>query len=351
MKTMSETPNEMPDNATDRPLVTFALFAYNQEKYIREAVEGAFAQTYEPLEIILSDDCSSDKTYEIMQEMAGAYEGPHEVRLRQSEVNNGILAHFFNVVSESQGTHLVVAAGDDISYPERTLKSIEEMARKNLDALSGVGEKIGSEISRRMSPNTENLGFRRESALNNLCLQRIHGATACYRRAALPENSDNIPYILFEDTFLEMWYGLTNGNVGFSNSTFIKYRIHEGNTGTGNKKKVEKIHEIYLSEASLCRQKKLYAEVLVYLLQTIKRNYPDKHSEHQNTILEKVQYLLYRSKFYELNFLQRIKLLKLAKKHESFSGLLIRIFGLNAYSYSKKIKILVSLRHELKKKS
>ena len=45
----------------DRPLVTFALFAYNQEQYIREAVEGAFSQTYEPLEIILSDDCSSDR--------------------------------------------------------------------------------------------------------------------------------------------------------------------------------------------------------------------------------------------------------------------------------------------------
>jgi len=49
---------------TDRPLVTFALVAYNQEQYIREAVEGAFAQTYEPLEIILSDDCSSDRTVE-----------------------------------------------------------------------------------------------------------------------------------------------------------------------------------------------------------------------------------------------------------------------------------------------
>ena len=53
----------------DRPLVTFALFAYNQEQYIREAIEGAFAQTYQPLEIILSDDCSTDRTFEIMREM------------------------------------------------------------------------------------------------------------------------------------------------------------------------------------------------------------------------------------------------------------------------------------------
>lgn len=54
---------DTPPTALDHPLVTFALLAYSQEKYIREAVEGAFAQTYEPLEIILSDDCSSDRTY------------------------------------------------------------------------------------------------------------------------------------------------------------------------------------------------------------------------------------------------------------------------------------------------
>lgn len=36
-----------------RPLVTFALFAYNQERFIREAVEGALAQTYSPLQVVL----------------------------------------------------------------------------------------------------------------------------------------------------------------------------------------------------------------------------------------------------------------------------------------------------------
>jgi glycosyltransferase involved in cell wall biosynthesis len=53
---ISEKPEQMPDNATDRPLVTFALFSYKQEHYIREAIEAAFAQAYQPLEIILSDN-------------------------------------------------------------------------------------------------------------------------------------------------------------------------------------------------------------------------------------------------------------------------------------------------------
>lgn len=58
MSTDVSLPTASGASASQAPLVTFALFAYNQEKFIREAVEGAFAQTYESLEIILSDDCS-----------------------------------------------------------------------------------------------------------------------------------------------------------------------------------------------------------------------------------------------------------------------------------------------------
>lgn len=108
---MTETP--------DRPLVTFALFAYNQEKFIREAVEGALAQTYEPLEIILSDDCSSDRTFDIMEKMAAAYKGNHEVILRRTTTNLGVVAHVVETCKNAKGDIIVVAAGDDVSYAER----------------------------------------------------------------------------------------------------------------------------------------------------------------------------------------------------------------------------------------
>lgn len=114
--------SEMPQYPQNRPLVTFALFAYNQEKYIREAVEGAFSQTYEPLEIILSDDCSSDRTFEIMQEMATEYKGSHAVKLNRNSINLGTAAHVSSVFSLSGGKLFVVAAGDDISYPNRVEK-------------------------------------------------------------------------------------------------------------------------------------------------------------------------------------------------------------------------------------
>jgi glycosyltransferase involved in cell wall biosynthesis len=110
----------LPQRSPERPLVSFVLFAYNQEQYIREAIEAAFSQTYSPLEIILSDDCSTDKTHEIMEEMAREYKGCHKVRVNQNSVNMGIAAHVHKIDMQANGVLIVHSAGDDISLPERT---------------------------------------------------------------------------------------------------------------------------------------------------------------------------------------------------------------------------------------
>lgn len=103
-----------------RPLITFAVFGYNQERFIREAIEGAFAQTYEPLEIILSDDCSTDRTFEIMQEMASKYAGPHRLILNRNDPNLRFASHINRVMELATGDLFVLAAGDDVSLPART---------------------------------------------------------------------------------------------------------------------------------------------------------------------------------------------------------------------------------------
>jgi glycosyltransferase involved in cell wall biosynthesis len=108
-----------------RPLATFALFAYNQEAFILQAVEGALAQTYEPLEIILSDDCSSDLTFQHMVRMAKSYNGPHRIIVRRNASNSGLASHLNKVIELSAGQIIVLAAGDDISYPTRTATSVK----------------------------------------------------------------------------------------------------------------------------------------------------------------------------------------------------------------------------------
>lgn len=117
-----------------KPLVSFCIFSYNQEEFIREAIEGALAQTYSPLEIIISDDCSSDSTFSIIQETIQNYEGPHKIILNRNENNLGSVQHLeFVARNLTKGELIVVAAGDDISlsYRVETLYKVwEKMERK-----------------------------------------------------------------------------------------------------------------------------------------------------------------------------------------------------------------------------
>lgn len=105
----------------NRPLISFALFCYNQEEFIEEAVRAALAQTYSPLQIVISDDGSKDRTFEIVKAIVSDYQGPHEVLLNRNERNLGIGPHVNKVMTELvRGELIITAAGDDISVPERT---------------------------------------------------------------------------------------------------------------------------------------------------------------------------------------------------------------------------------------
>src|SRR2546429_321437 len=103
-----------------KPLVSYILFCYNQEQYVREAANAALAQTYSPLEVILSDDGSSDRTFEILREVAEKYQGPHTVRLNRVECNRGLMHHIVQATSQASGEWYVLGAGDDLSHKDRT---------------------------------------------------------------------------------------------------------------------------------------------------------------------------------------------------------------------------------------
>jgi len=98
------------------------VLAYNQAPMVREAVASCLAQESEPIEIILSDDASSDGTYAILQEMASSYRGPHRVWARRNERNLGIGEHYNQLVAAAAGELLVTAAGDDLSRPQRVAR-------------------------------------------------------------------------------------------------------------------------------------------------------------------------------------------------------------------------------------
>ncbi len=110
----------------EKPLVSFCIVTYNQEKYIREAIEGALSQTYSPMEIIISDDCSTDGTYEEILKTVEGYTGPHKIVVNKNEPNLGIREHFNKLLySVCKGEYILLAGGDDVSAPQRAETYVE----------------------------------------------------------------------------------------------------------------------------------------------------------------------------------------------------------------------------------
>lgn len=114
------------------PRITLVVLAYNQSRFIDDAVRSALAQTSEePIEIVLSDDASPDTTFAQMQRLAMAYCGPHQVVVRRNERNLGIGAHFNTVMQAARGRLVVLMAGDDISMPERVSRMAQAWDASN----------------------------------------------------------------------------------------------------------------------------------------------------------------------------------------------------------------------------
>jgi glycosyltransferase involved in cell wall biosynthesis len=219
-------------NPPDRPLVTFALFAYNQEEYIQQAVEGAFAQTYTPLEIILSDDSSSDRTYEIIQGMAAAYTGPHTIHLRQSEVNKGLANHVNAVSNLAEGEIIVLAAGDDISLPTRVTVSVDLLeTHKDATAVllsAIIIDKNGSKTGQRFAGGRES--ELKIQTLDDLISLRYttFGASRAIRSEIFKIFGDLQINCPTEDTPLLLRSLICGSNV-LSSEIGISYRVHDKN--------------------------------------------------------------------------------------------------------------------------
>lgn len=107
------------------PRVSLLVLTYQQRALLDQAVACAFAQEGPPIEIVLSDDGSTDGSFERLTDLAAAYRGPHRVIVRPRSANLGIARHYNALMRFASGELLVTAAGDDASTPDRVRRLVD----------------------------------------------------------------------------------------------------------------------------------------------------------------------------------------------------------------------------------
>jgi alpha-1,3-rhamnosyltransferase len=100
-------------NSND-PLVSIIVITYNSGKFILETLESIRKQTYDKVELIISDDCSKDNTLDIcwdwLKENGSRFRGAHII---ESRLNTGVSPNLNRGIKASSGSWIKVIAGDD----------------------------------------------------------------------------------------------------------------------------------------------------------------------------------------------------------------------------------------------
>jgi glycosyltransferase involved in cell wall biosynthesis len=110
-------------------LVSVVLGSYNCEKYLKEQIDSILGQSYTNIELIITDDCSTDNTPTILREFADKYENVH---VYFNETNLGLIRNFENAVKYAQGEYIAFADHDDIWLPEKIQRLVDNIGDNTL---------------------------------------------------------------------------------------------------------------------------------------------------------------------------------------------------------------------------
>ncbi|MBQ1928190.1 MAG: glycosyltransferase family 2 protein [Clostridia bacterium] len=98
--------------------------SYNSEKYIKQTIDSVRAQTYTDFEMLIVDDCSTDRTCEIVEAIA---KEDSRVKLIRQEQNGGAALARNRALENSTGRFIAYLDADDIWMPEKLARQVEFM--------------------------------------------------------------------------------------------------------------------------------------------------------------------------------------------------------------------------------
>ena len=113
------------------PLVSVFMPVYNQELYVAAALDSVLKQTYENYEIVISDDCSYDSTPIIVKRYVDKF--PEKIHFQKLSSKNLGSRHFELLLKQCKGDYVCMFSGDDIMYPDKIRRQMDDVLRLGLD--------------------------------------------------------------------------------------------------------------------------------------------------------------------------------------------------------------------------
>lgn len=112
-----------------QPLVSIITPTYNSEKFISETIQSVQNQTHQNWEMIIVDDCSNDKTVEIIESFI---QSDTRIQLHKLDKNSGAGIARNTAIQAAKGDYIAFLDADDLWKPEKLAKQLAFMQSNNL---------------------------------------------------------------------------------------------------------------------------------------------------------------------------------------------------------------------------
>ena len=263
------------------PLVSVLMPCYNVEQYVEESLKSILEQTYRNIEVIAINDCSTDNTGVILEQLA---KEDNRIQIVNNEKNLKLIKTLNKGITLCNGEYIARMDSDDIALPTRIEKEVQFLeSHKDHDIVSTLFYAFRSE-----NPNKKSLH------LNPIYDEELRGymlfkSGICHpavmiRKRVFTELGLNFEaeYLHVEDYALwsEAIYKTKLANI---NEPLLLYRVHKNQVSslyedlqTDNKKKVFKIHCKHLGLPTTDEYMDIYASVAEAVPKYSSLSYLDK---------------------------------------------------------------------------
>jgi glycosyltransferase involved in cell wall biosynthesis len=274
------------------PLISIILLCFNHARYIDEALDGVFAQTYLPLDIIIVDDCSSDRTADIIEARLARRRERSDIRFVRNECNMGhpIPA----ILGMARGSFIVIACGDDIMLPHM----LERMAATWLDekvSLVTANVTYIDENSNLLNRTARHPAAPADDSFETLARDGVNaccfGAAMGFERAICDTFGwPPTDFLGCSDIVLPFYAHLLNG-ARFINEPLLKYRVHSHNSSLSLAAEKATGEQLLLVQERICGTHLKHAILFDEELDRLRSESPARYADIADRIrpLAKVQ--------------------------------------------------------------
>ncbi len=286
------------------PLVTIGILSYNYSQFIEDTLNSLLLQTYKNIELIITDDCSTDNSVSIIKEWVK--KNNVKCLLFIEKNNKGIPTCCNTIIKHSTGKYLALFASDDIMNPERIEKQVNEMEAvgseyafcfSNVELINEMGEGMGF-----FYKSDKLIGIHEGNTFRNYLVNsfKIPAPSLLFRKEIFNIIGLYDERLSTED--IDMYFRiLPYYKIKYCNYIGVKYRVKENPLQAFVKKYNNDRIIIYLKLYKLIRKSKEWSDLKPFIIKKINFHLIQL-SLYKSTFFKPSLFYLFKNGFFKISY-------------------------------------------------